>query len=73
VVAAGGSVYTKSCYWHRHGDLENHHGHLKTVTDERTGEKLSRRGVSGEQQMVRKLTREGLIYYRKILAERGER
>jgi hypothetical protein len=70
--ATGGSVYTKSCYWKRLGELENDYGHLKTVVNEQTGEPVSRRGVAGELQIVRKLTNEGLIYFRKVVAERGD-
>lgn len=70
-IAAGGSVPSVSCYWKRHSELERLHGFLVTVRDE-FGQLLKRPGVSGDDQEVRRLTDEGLEYYNKIVAARGE-
>jgi hypothetical protein len=62
-IRAGGTVPSSSCYWHRHGDLDNIHGLLSRAIDPRTGEVIKRRGVAGEAQVVRKLAQEGWDYY----------
>jgi hypothetical protein len=62
-VRAGGTVPSSSCYWHRHGDLDNVHGLITKAINSRTGEVLKRRGVAGEDQVVRKLAQEGWDYY----------
>lgn len=61
-LAAGGTVPSTSCYWHRHGDLDNHFGLLERVRYP-SGKVVKRRGESGQDREVFKLTIEGWDYY----------
>jgi hypothetical protein len=71
--AIGMSPTNRCCPWHRHGDLEekldeqggNRSGYLRVMLNDH-GQPVTRPGETGEDQVVRVLTPEGVALYRDL-------